>query len=258
MTPGTDFAVTERGGMLKQLRGTSERCLIVGAGVLDGMRMGPFRAILAHEYGHFSNRDTAGGGFALAVRRSLLTMAQSLAQGGAATWYNPAWLFLYGFNLIFLRISQGASRLQEIMADRWAAFAYGAKAFEQGLRHVVERSIRFQAHANATLQEVVDGKMALANLYSYKPSKAPAEREIVEAVGEAIHAKPSPYDSHPSPVERFALVNALRTDEARHSAHAEQDAWGLFEDPAGIQCWMTDRIRTNVERNHGVVIPQGT
>jgi hypothetical protein len=53
-------------------------------------------------------------------------------------------------------------------------------------------------------------------------------------------------------------VNALRTDEARHSAHAEQDAWGLFEDPAGIQCWMTDRIRTNVERNHGVVIPQGT
>jgi Zn-dependent protease with chaperone function len=257
VTPGTDLAVTERGGMVKQLRGMSERCLILGAGALDGMKMGPFRAILAHEYGHFSNRDTAGGGFALAVRRSLMAMAQSLAEGGAATWYNPAWLFLYGFHLIFLRISQGASRLQEIMADRWAAFAYGAKAFEQGLRHVVERSIRFQAHANATLQEVVDGKMALANLYSHKPSKPPTEREILEAVGEAIHAKPSPYDSHPSPVERFALVNALRTDEARRSADDEQDAWCLFDDPAAIQCWMTDRIRTNVERNHGVAIPRG-
>jgi Zn-dependent protease with chaperone function len=221
------------------------------------MKMGPFRAVLTHEYGHFSNRDTAGGGFALAVRRSLLTMAQSLAEGGAATWYNPAWLFLYGFHLIFLRISQGASRLQEIMADRWAAFAYGAKAFEQGLRHVVERSIRFQAHANATLQEVVDGKRALANLYSYRPSKAPAEREIVEAVEEAIHARPWPYDSHPSPVDRFALVNALRTDEARQSADAEQDAWCLFDDPAAVQCWMTDRIRANVERNHGVAIPRG-
>lgn len=184
-------------------------------------------------------------------------MAHNLAQGGAATWYNPAWLFLYGFNLTFLRISQGASRLQEILADRWAAFAYGAKAFEQGLRHVVERSIRFPAHANATLQEVVDGKLALANLYSFRPSKGPADKEIVEAVGEAIQAKPSPYDSHPSPVERFALVNALRTTEARRSADAERDAWELFENPTGIQSWMTDRIRTNVEKNHGVAIPRG-
>jgi hypothetical protein len=76
-------------------------------------------------------------------------------------------------------------------------------------------------------------------------------------VGEAIHARPSPYDSHPSPGDRFALVNALRADEAAPSPDAEQDVWGLFEDPAAIQRWMTDRIRTNVERNHGVAIPRG-
>ncbi len=257
MTPGTELAVTERGGVLRQLRGTSERCLILGAGVLDGMRMGPFKAILAHEYGHFSNRDTAGGGFALTVRRSLLTMAYTLAQAGAATWYNPAWLFLHGFNLIFLRISQGASRLQEIMADRWAAFAYGAKAFEQGLRHVVECSIRFQAHANSTLQEVINNKLALANLYAFKPSNRPAEKEITEAVGNAIHAKPSPYDSHPSPVERFALVHALPTLENERQPDAEEEAWNLFDEPAGIQGWMTDRICKNVEANHGVTIARG-
>jgi hypothetical protein len=142
------------------------------------------------------------------------------------------------------------------MADRWVAFVYGAKVFEQGLRHVVERSIRFQAYVNVILQEVVDGKITLANLYSYEPSKTPAEREIVEAVG-AIHAKPSPFDSHPSPVERFALVNVLRTDVARHSADADLDFWCLFVDFAAIQAWMTDRIRTNVERNHGVAIPRG-
>lgn len=258
MTPGTDLAVTERGGMLRQLRGTSERCLILGAGVLEGMRMAPFKAILAHEYGHFSNRDTAAGGLALAVRHSLLTMAYTLAEGGAAIWYNPAWLFLYGFNLIFLRISQGASRLQETMADRWAAFAYGAKAFEQGLRHVVERSVRFEAHASSTLQEVVDCKLALTNLYSYRPSKRLEESKIMEAVGNAIDAKPSPYDSHSSPVERFRLVHALRTNEAGHLADAEQDAWDLFEDPAGIQSWMTDRICASIAKNQGVTILRGT
>lgn len=258
MTPGTELAVTERGGMTRQLRGTSERCLILGAGVLDGLKLGPFKAILAHEYGHFSNRDTAGGGLALSVRRSLLTMAHSLAESGAAAWYNPAWLFLYGFNLVFLRISQGASRLQETLADRWAVFAYGAKAFEQGLRHVVERSVRFDVHANSTIQEVVDGKLALSNLYSYRPSKVPSESEIVKAVADAIDAKPSPYDSHPSPSERFRLVHALPSAQALDPTDAERDAWELFEDPAGIQSWMTDRICAAVAANHGVTIIRGS
>ena len=48
---------------------------------------------------------------------------------GAAGWYNPAWLFVNGFFRVFLRVSQGASRLQEVMADRWAAFCYGSEAF---------------------------------------------------------------------------------------------------------------------------------
>src|SRR4029079_12221765 len=131
---------------------------------LEGMRLGPLKAVLAHEYGHLTNRDTAGGGFALAGRRSLHTMAQSLASSGAAAWYNPAWLFLNGFYRVFLRISQGASRLQEVLADRWAVFAYGADAFEAGLRHVIERSVRFDAHVGATINEVVKQKLPLANL----------------------------------------------------------------------------------------------
>jgi len=256
MTPGTDLAVTERGGMLKQLGGHSERCLILGAGVLDGMKMGPFRAILAHEYGHFTNRDTAGGGFALAVRRSLLTMAHHLAQGGAATWYNPVWLFLNGYHRLFLRISQGASRLQEIMADRWAAFAYGARAFEEGLRHVIVQSVRFDAHANSTLQEVVEGKMALTNLYSHRPSRPVSEDEIAKAIREQMEEKPSPYASHPSPAERFELVHALPSAGTAPSSDAADDAWRLFEDPSAIQRWMTDRVRANVAVNHGVSIPK--
>jgi Zn-dependent protease with chaperone function len=258
MTPRTDLAVTERGGLLKQLQGTSERCLILGAAVLDGMKIGPFKAILAHEYGHFSNRDTAGGGFALAVRRSLMTMAYSLAAGGAAEWYNPAWLFVNGFNLIFLRISQGASRLQEILADRWAAFAYGARAFEQGLRHVVQRSIAFDTHANSTLQEVVQGKKALSNLYTYKPSKQPTATEIVDATEKALNEKGSPYDSHPPPAERFALVHALGHEDGRETVQAGGEAWTLLEDRENIQRWMTDRIRSVVEVNHGVRIPHET
>jgi Zn-dependent protease with chaperone function len=254
MTPGTDLAVMERGGVLRQIRGSSERCLILGVGVLDGMKLGPFKAILAHEYGHFSNRDTAGGGFALAVRRSLLAMAQSLAEGGAAAWYNPAWLFLNGFHLVFLRISQGASRLQEVLADRWAAFAYSAANFERGLRHVIERSIRFDVHASATLNQVVEEVKPLSNLYSFSPSDLPGEVEIVQAVEQALAAEPSPYDSHPAPRDRFRLVHALEASPDGDLSDAAEDAWSLFADREQIERWMTDRVRQNVSATHGIMI----
>ncbi|WP_136927641.1 M48 family metallopeptidase [Polyangium fumosum] len=258
MTPTTEVGVFERGGLLRQLTGRTERCLVLGAGVLDGFSIGAFKAVLAHEYGHFHNEDTAGGGFALAVRRSVFTMALSLAQGGAAGWYNPAWLFVSGFHKIFLRISQGASRLQEVLADRWAAFAYGADAFTEGLKHVIERSIRFDVHTQVALSEVIQEKRALANLYRYRVrGKTPEDAEIEKAVDEAIHAEPSPYDSHPSPADRFAWVNALPKRTIESSPDDTLEVWALFGDRAKLEKQMTQKIREAVAMNHGVVIPAG-
>ncbi|MFL6289457.1 MAG: M48 family metalloprotease [Thermoanaerobaculia bacterium] len=256
LTPGTELAVMERGGMLRQLRGASERCLILGVGVLEGMKIAPFKAILAHEYGHFSNKDTAGGGFALSVRRSLVVMGQNLAQSGVAAWYNPAWLFVNGFYRVFLRISQGASRLQEVLADRWAAFAYGAKAFERGLLHVIERGVRFNAHANAAIGEVVEGRRALANLYSYQPSAAPDPEEIQAEVKRAIHREPSPYDSHPSPVKRFLWTRRI-VSAGQTTPEDEEEVWTLFRNREAVERKLTEAVRLNLQMR-GIEIPRET
>ena len=53
IVPGTEVAVTERGGTLTKVRGQAERALILGLGALPEMTRGQLRAILAHEYGHF-------------------------------------------------------------------------------------------------------------------------------------------------------------------------------------------------------------
>jgi Zn-dependent protease with chaperone function len=247
MTPTVELAVTERGGAWARLRGRrTERCLIVGAGVLEGMRLDELRAVLAHEYGHFQNEDTAGGGFALQVRRSMLTTALHLARGGVATWYNPAWWFVRGFFAMFLRISQGASRLQEVLADRWAAFAYGSEAFERGLRHVIVRSVRFEAHANATIKEALAADAPLANLYASTPTEPPSEDDLDCAAREALEAKPSPYDSHPAPSTRIALVRALDAEPETIAADADEPAWSLFSDRAAIEEQMTGEIRDRI------------
>jgi Zn-dependent protease with chaperone function len=68
VTPGTDIAVFERGSSRRRFSRKRDRCLILGIGVLEGMTIGQWKSILAHEYGHFVNRDTAGGGTALGGR----------------------------------------------------------------------------------------------------------------------------------------------------------------------------------------------
>lgn len=256
MTPRTEIGVFERGSLLRKVGARTERCLILGAGALDDLRLGPFKAVLAHEYGHFSNRDTAGGGFALAVRMSVMALAVSLAESGAATWYNPAWLFVIGFHRVFMGVSQGASRLQEVLADRWAAMLYGAQAFEDGLRHVIDRSVRFEAHIQATLQEVVDTKRPLANLYRYAPV-SPVDPATLDAeVHKAMEREPSPYDSHPRPTDRFRWVQALgiRVDAEREDAGP---VWGLFADRQAIEEQMTGVVRAAVVANHGIEIAAG-
>lgn len=226
MTPDTNLAVFERKH--------GERCLLVGAAVLDGMPLESFKAILAHEYGHFSNRDTAGGGFALGVRRSLLTFIIGLAEAGQATMLNPAWWFANGFYRIFLRVSQGASRLQEILADRRAAEAYGGLAFANGLKHVIACDLRFSEHVNQEVNRAVQAKEPLKGLWSPLSERGASADELDDALNRA----PSPYDSHPSPHDRIRWVEKL-TGSASTSEPSSVTAWDIFQNRGHLEREMT-------------------
>jgi Zn-dependent protease with chaperone function len=184
-------------------------------------------------------------------------MAHGLATGGADAWYNPAWIFLNGFYRIFLRISHGASRLQEVLADRWAASLYGAAAFEEGLRHVIARSVRFDAHLQATLNHVIADKASLANLYRYEPATRPTEQELERAFEETLGRSPSPYDSHPAPLERFAAVRAVPPRGIAVSPGDDAEAWSLFDNREAIERRMTAFVRRGIQASYGIEIPAG-
>jgi Zn-dependent protease with chaperone function len=255
LTPGTDMGVTERAGLWSSMRASRvERNLIMGIGLFDGMTQLQLRSVLAHEYGHFRNADTAGGGFALAVRRSLFVMIIRLARSGAAGAYNPVWWFLRAYHRIYLGVSQGASRLQEVLADRWAIDAYGTAAFVAGYRHVVARSVQFDHEVNATIKEVVDARRPLPNLYQYRAqSSDAAARDVADAIGKEMTREPTAYDSHPSPQQRIDWAQALA---AEHDAQPDDDAsiWALFDDRDEIERTMTAEVRARIRENHGIVI----
>jgi Zn-dependent protease with chaperone function len=239
LTPGTEVAVSERGPVAARLRDQGHRFLILGVGVLDGMTRRQLSAVLAHEYGHFSNRDTAGGDVAGAVRASLFSAVVGIARGGGATVFNPAWHFLRLFLALFGRITLGASRLQETLADRFAAVAYGGAAFAEGLRHTVERTVRFNGAVKTIVTQAERERAAIVNLYAPPEGEgAPVEADLDKAVAEALADPGSAYDSHPPIAKRIAWVSAF-TDVGDEARAADGPAWELFPDPRLVQGQMT-------------------
>ncbi|MCC6751692.1 MAG: M48 family metalloprotease [Deltaproteobacteria bacterium] len=277
LVPDASVAVFERGSFWKRMSGQTQRCLILGLGALDGLTATQLRAILAHEYGHFSNRDTAGGGLALHVRRTILASAEGMARGGAATWFNPAWLFLNAFHRIYLRVSHGASRLQEVLADRWAALTCGAKAFGDGLRAVIRRSIEFDLRTNHEIEQAIAEARPIRNLYRLSAPDAasivatrsaetsptntaadaagespeatlPAasfEDQVEAAFAEAMEHAGSAYDSHPPPAQRIAWVERLTSAPTIEDDGAS--AWSLLAAPEEVQERMTKLVSDRVQ-----------
>ena len=258
LTPGTEVAVAERGTMTARLRDHGQRYLILGVGVLDGLTQRQLRAVLAHEYGHFSHRDTAGGDLAGTVRASLLAAIIRLAGAGGASVLNPAWHFLRLFFALFLRITLGASRLQEVLADRFAAAAYGGPTLAEGLAHVVRRSVEFEAKADVIIKRAQEQRRAIASLYVLPPEGAVPAQDLETAIAKAMSEAGSPYDSHPPVGRRLAWLAAFGAASQPASAGlatADPAAWELFPDRASTEARMTAIVNGRLDAAGHIDVP---
>lgn len=236
ITPETDLAVYEKGSRKEKRGDRGKRILILGIGVLTGFKQTDFRAVLAHEYGHFAHRDTAGGEIALRVRRDMSIYAHTLYLAGQTVWWNIAFQFLRLYHFIFRRISSGATRFQEIRADRVAAQLYGLPAFQSGLTHIIRRQIEFVKLARAEIKEAKKMKRPFRNLYDLAPFST---TDIEEELSTILNRKTDPDDTHPSPVDRFRYLAGLN---ARAEKKTDACVPELFLDWPSIMQEMTDTI----------------
>jgi Zn-dependent protease with chaperone function len=226
VTPGTDVAVYERGTLRQKLKDEAERVLILGLGVLDGFGQEEFRAVLAHEYGHFAHRDTAGGDMALRVNNSIVVSLIGIVNARQNSWINLGFHFLRIYIKIFNRISLGASRLQEAMADRLSAIHYGPASFEKGLRHVVRRQVEFDHFASKEIESALGERRAI-NLYSSGEGSASEHNpELEREINDAMTCATSEHDSHPSPIDRFRFISKVQSS-ARPQLTG--NVWDLFQ-----------------------------
>lgn len=241
ITPGTDLAVYEKGSFRERSQDKAKRILLVGTGVLNDFKQNGFRAVLAHEYGHFSHRDTAGGDIALRVNADIMKFAYGMAVTGQAVWWNLAFHFLKIYHFIFRRISHGATRLQEVMADRVAASKYGARAFEEGLTHVVRKSVEFNFVTNREIDDSTSAGRALQNIYEIQ---VPENPDLEQEIKESLERETSEDDTHPSPRDRFRFTS--RIVGATEQPISGQ-VWDLFRDRSSLTREMTTRVEAEIQ-----------
>ncbi|HEX8179233.1 MAG TPA: M48 family metalloprotease [Pyrinomonadaceae bacterium] len=240
VTPGTEVAVYERGSFRARMNDEAERVLLVGLGVLNGFKQNAFRAVLAHEYGHFVGRDTAGGDIALRVKNDMLNFARGIVASRQNTYWNLGFHFLRLYFKIFTIISHGASRLQEVLADRLAVYHYGAAAFKDGLTHVIRREIGFDHAVRLELANAQSDRRALVNLYELaEPAGPNQQRTIEEEFAAMLSRATDETDTHPSPTERFRLISRIN---AREVPAAPGEVWELFADRAALTTEMSNAV----------------
>ncbi|HJQ67549.1 MAG TPA: tetratricopeptide repeat protein [Blastocatellia bacterium] len=236
VTPGTDMAVYERGSFKERMQDRARRTLILGVGTLNGFNQNAFRAVLAHEYGHFRHRDTAGGDVAIRVNNDMMKFAVAMIEGGQAVWWNVAFQFLRLYHFLFRRISHGATRLQEMLADRVAARRYSPQAFEDGLTHIIRREVEFEDIAYWEITNANKARRAVQNLYELKASE---EQRVEEKIKETVNRPTSEDDTHPSPAERFRLARRVTYNDELPPAGM---VWDLFANREAVTDEMSSLI----------------
>lgn len=225
VVPDAEIAVIERGGMLRRSFNRGKRVLILGIGAMQGLKLNAFKAILAHEYGHFQNRDTAGGNMSLRVNLAMRKFADAIKKRGEIHWYDLAVHFLRLYHYLFRRLTFGASRLQEVLADRVAVLCYGKNALVDGLTHAIRRSIEFDVGVGRAVREGLQNTRPAVAFYSPQAMELD-ERERVETIVNRILDRETDLDdTHPSPKDRFVLAGRIR---AENPALSEETAWDLI------------------------------
>lgn len=242
ITPLNDLAVYEKGTWREKMNDKGKRILILGTSVLNDFKKEDFKAVLAHEYGHFTHRDTAGGEVALRVQNDMTKYFIALYNAGQNTVWNVAFHFLRLYNFIFRRISHGATRLQEVLADKVAAETFGASSFVNGLTHVIKREIEFNKYANIEIEEAVNLKRPLNNLYEIKGIH---DEEIEDELYKALTSKTTEDDTHPSPADRFRYIEGIKSTNTTNDDSLVTD---LFQNWKSLTDEMTNTIDSKVDR----------
>lgn len=253
--------------------------LQIGLGLVNSVNISEFKAILAHEFGHFSQRSMKLGSYVYNVNKIIYNMLYDNREYGKALegFANVSSYFAIFANLTAWIISGIQSILQQVYAivnksymslSRQMEFhADSVAAYVSGSDHLVT-SLRRLELANNSYQSL----FSFYNLWfrhSQKPDNIyPQHSEVMQHLARqnnipVHHGLPhvtsktfaqfnksrlvikDQWASHPSTDDREIHLNSLNI----HTEPMHLSAWVIFENPEVLQKQITEKIYETVVFN---------
>lgn len=226
--------VTHRGGTMGF---GSRRVMGIGLPLLQALSLSEFKAIIAHEFGHYSSGDVKLGPW---VHKTRAAISRTIA--GVHGTFVEAPFQWYGRQ--FLKLTHAVSRQQEFIADQVAMRVAGAADFANALRRVTALTPAYSSYLHKDVAPVLEA--------GFLPPIAGGFDEFLRADGVAeasqrfvniveTDGRTDPFDTHPSLRDRLAALSqaedvcgssageparVLVGDVDKHARSLVEFAWG--------------------------------
>jgi heat shock protein HtpX len=205
--------VADRGGIVGF---GSRRVLGIGLPLLSTLTVSQFRAVLAHEFGHYYGGDTSLGPWVYKTKSSIIRIFENIGSvrelariAILGLMYAVVTNVLKWYFMAFLRAINFVSRRQEFRADELACAVAGRQNLIDGLRAIHGTAIAWPSYWKAEVAPLLgEGKLVgLSHGFSQFMNVPNISRAIDKSLAERLEKeKTEPYDTHPPLRDRIAAA----------------------------------------------------
>jgi Zn-dependent protease with chaperone function len=187
--------------------------LTLGLPLLIALDQTQLRAVLAHEFGHFSRRHGLFGHWLYRARIGWLSFASQVSDSDAAFDRAAAW-YAQRFVPFFIKRSFVHSRQCEYEADADAAVAVGNAQFAQALSRVAllgrHWDALFQKEMTRLQTEAEDAPLDYFERYEESIARL-TDQDLRELLALELEERTNWIDTHPSLPDRLAAIRQTAT-----------------------------------------------
>ncbi|MCE5200144.1 MAG: M48 family metalloprotease [Armatimonadota bacterium] len=182
------------------------RILALGLPLLGGLTKCEIRAILAHEFAHFTGGDTLYSSVIYPVYAgawtSCISMAESMDNTESFTQKLPMMLPLFALKvylMVFDLLNMRLSRLRETRADAIAIATCGSRSFQLGLMKTAGMGGAFYDKSALEIARKTHSDPASASIYTAFRTALPKLNDIANAhYRHCLTESENKWDSHPA------------------------------------------------------------
>lgn len=234
ISPQPGIGVHLSRGLFSLLIGRTRRTLTIGMPSISSLSISEMEAILAHEFGHFSNKDTAWNSLTFTMGGALQNTLETIPKPSSGEGFslvtlvialNPALWILMAYRILFGVMTSGFSRMREVLADKTAIALYGYKNFTNGLMRVARNDYVFSSYFVPDMLRMLteDGKMYTNIFQTMDQTYKSIEHNHLTDIDKSIleQEKPSMFDSHPSLKDRMAYAKHFEVQPEHKTENAD-------------------------------------